>query len=100
VQLRRAAEVAPHQVGRLLDLARFFAKQGRFQEADQSFQRADKIAPNSPKVVYAKAEVYVKSHRNLATAKQLLHQYLAFNLTPDDPPRSQAQDLLRQAEGG
>jgi tetratricopeptide (TPR) repeat protein len=100
-QLRRAAELAPQQVGRVLDLARFFAKQGRYQEADQSFQQADQIAPNSPKVMYAKAEVYVKSGRHLDAARQLLKQYLgSTNLTPDDPPRTNAQKLLRQAEGG
>jgi Flp pilus assembly protein TadD len=100
-QLRRAADLAPQQVGRLLDLAHFFAKQGRYQEADQSFQRAEKIAPNSPKVMYAEAEVYVKAGRNLDTARVLLKKYLAAtDLTPDDPPRSQAEKLLRQAEGG
>jgi tetratricopeptide (TPR) repeat protein len=99
-QLRRAAELAPQQVGRVLDLAKFFYKQGRYQEADQNFQRADKIAPNSPKVMYAKAEVYVKAGRNLTAAKQLLEKYLAASLTPDDPPRSDAQKLLRQANGG
>jgi tetratricopeptide (TPR) repeat protein len=38
--LRRAAELAP-QVGRLIDLARFLARQGRYQESDQSFARAE-----------------------------------------------------------
>lgn len=100
-QLSRAADLAPHQVGRIIDLARFFTKQGRYQEADQTLQRAEKIAPNSPKVIYARAESYVKSNRNLETAKALLKQYIAAgNLTPDDPPRSEAEKLLRQAEGG
>jgi Flp pilus assembly protein TadD len=99
--LRRAAELAPQEVGRVLDLAHFFAKQGRYQEADQSFRRAEKIAPESPKVMYAEAEVYVTAGRNLDTARDLLRKYLAAtNLTPDDPPRSQAEKLLRQAEGG
>ena len=100
-QLRRAAELAPQQVGRVLDLARFFSKQGRYQEADQTFQRAEKLAPNSPKVIYARAETYVKSKRNLDAAKTLLRKYIAAtDLTPDDPPRSEAEKLLRQAEGG
>jgi tetratricopeptide (TPR) repeat protein len=99
-QLRRAAELAPKQVGRFLDLARFLAKQGRFQESDQSFEAAEKIAPGSPKVMYAKAEVYVKHGRHLDTAKALLKRYIASTLTSDDPPRSEAQKLLRQAEGG
>jgi tetratricopeptide (TPR) repeat protein len=98
-QWRRAADLAPQQVGRLLDLAHFFAKQGRFQDADTSLAKAEKLAPDSPKVIYAKAEMYVKNGRNLAAARTLLKRYLASTLSPDDPPRSEAEKLLRQAEG-
>jgi tetratricopeptide (TPR) repeat protein len=98
-QLRRAVDVAPQQVGRLIDLARFLAKQGRFQESEQSFERAAKIAPNSPKLLYARADTYIRNGRNLDQAKKLLEQYLRAELTPDDPPRSQAEKLLRQVSG-
>jgi tetratricopeptide (TPR) repeat protein len=98
-QLRRAIEVSPKQVGRVIDLAKFLARQGRMQEADQSFARAEKLDPNSPKLIYAKADVYIKHKRNLDVARELLKQYLTLNLTPDDPPRSQAEKLLRQAQG-
>lgn len=98
-QLRRAIEVSPQQVGRFIDLARFLAKQGRLQEADQSFARAEKIAPNSPKLLYAKADYYIKSNRNLDVARELLVRYLSCSLTPEDPPRSQAERLLRQVQG-
>lgn len=97
-QLRRAVELAPHQVGRLIDLARFLMKQGRIQEADQSLARADQIAPNSPKLMFAKADLYIKSGRNLDLARDLLQRYMALNLTPEDPPRSDAAKLLRQAQ--
>jgi Tfp pilus assembly protein PilF len=96
-QFRRAVELAPRQVGRLLDLAGFLAKQGRYQESDQTFQAADKIAPGSPKVMFAKADSYIRHRRNLDTARKLLREYLAASLTPDDPPRSQAEKLLKQA---
>ena len=43
-QLRRAIELTPHQVGRLVDLARLLARQGRMEESDQSFARAEAIA--------------------------------------------------------
>jgi tetratricopeptide (TPR) repeat protein len=99
-QLRRAIELAPHQVGRLIDLARLLAKQGRMEEADQSLARADAIAPDSPKVLFAKADVYIKTGRNLNVAKDLLKRYLSLALTPEDPPRSQAEKLLKQAQGG
>jgi tetratricopeptide (TPR) repeat protein len=97
--LRRAAELAPQQVGRVLDLARFLAKQGRFQESEQSFQRAEKIAPNSPKVMFARADTYIRHGRNLDTARELLKRYLSARLTADDPPRYEAQKLLKQVSG-
>jgi len=99
-QLRRAIEAAPQQVGRFIDLARFLVKQGRFQEADQNFARAESIAPNSLKLMYARAEIYVKSKHRLDVAKDLLQRYMNANLTPEDPPRSEAAKLLRQAQGG
>src|SRR5205807_9312248 len=95
-QFRRAVELAPAQAGRLLDLAKFLAKQGRFQESDQAFQAADKVEPNSPKVMFAKADTYIRNGRNLDTARKLLRQYLTAALTPDDPPRAQAEKLLKQ----
>ena len=97
--LRRAVEMAPMQVGRLIDLARFLSKEGRFQEAEQSFARAAEIAPGTPKLLYARAEVYIKSHRNLDVAKDLLRRYLNSNITPEDPPKTAARKLLQQIEG-
>ena len=99
-QLRHAIELAPHQVGRFIDLARLLAKQGRYQESDQSFARAEQLAPDSPKLMYAKADVYIKSGRNLEVAKDLLKRYLSATITPDDPPKSDARKLLRQIQGG
>jgi tetratricopeptide (TPR) repeat protein len=98
-QFRRAADLAPQQVGRLIDLAKILAKQGKYQESEQSFQRAAKIAPNSPKLLYERAAVYVDQNRNLDLARNLLKQYLGAQLTPDDPPRTDAQKLLQKAGG-
>ena len=99
-QLRRAAELAPMQVGRVIDLARFLAKQGRVQESEAAFQRAESIAPNSPKVMFERARTYVQTKRNLEQARELLKRYLDLPLTPDDPPRYRAAELLKQAAGG
>jgi tetratricopeptide (TPR) repeat protein len=99
-QLRRAAELAPTQVGRVIDLAKFLAKEGRYQESDQTFQRAERIAPENPKLMFAKADTYIRSGRNLEEARQLLKRYLSAKLTPEDPPRSRAEQLLKQASGG
>jgi len=94
--LRRAIQAAPQQVGRFVDLARFLAKQGRYQEADESITLAEKVAPDSPKLMYAKADLYIKAGRNLQVARDLLKRYMNSRLTPDDPPRSEAAKLLKQ----
>lgn len=98
-QLRRAIELAPHQVGRVIDLARFLSRQGRYQEADQSFARAEEIAPHNPVILYAKADAYIRSGRHLDQAKSLLQQYLNATISPDDPPKQDARKLLRQIKG-
>jgi tetratricopeptide (TPR) repeat protein len=97
--LRRAIEVAPQQVGRLLDLARLLTKQGRYSEADLNLAKAVQIAPDSPKIIFGRAEIYIKSKRNLDVARDLLKRYLSLELTPEDPTRSQAEKLLDQVRG-
>jgi Flp pilus assembly protein TadD len=99
-QLRRAVELAPQQIGRVIDLAKFLSHQGRIQESEQAFQLAEKINPNSPKLLFERAETYIRDKRNLAEARALLKRYLQAELTPDDPPRSEAERLLREASGG
>jgi len=98
-QLRRAMELAPHQVGRVLDLARYLAKHGRIAESEAAFDKAEQLAPNSPKVCYARAGVYIEQRRNLDRAKALLKKYIQSDLTPDDPPREKAEKLLKEASG-
>jgi len=98
-QLHRAIEAAPQQIGKLIELARLLAKQGRFQESDQTVARAEQVAPGSPRLLYATADLYIKSGRHLDLARTLLERYLACQLTPDDPSRSDAEKLLRKARG-
>jgi hypothetical protein len=43
--------------------------------------------------------MYIKGKRNLDVARDLLKRYLNLTLTPEDPPRSQAERLLRQVQG-
>jgi tetratricopeptide (TPR) repeat protein len=95
-QFRRAVDLAPRQAGRMIDLARFLAKAGRYQESDEAFRRAESVAPGSPKVMFAQASTYITTGRHLDLAKKLLKQYLQAQLTPDDPPRKEAERLLRQ----
>jgi tetratricopeptide (TPR) repeat protein len=96
--LRRAAELAPAQVGRILDLAKYLATRERVSESDAMFQHAFRIAPGSPKVAFARAEAYVRQNRNLGEARVLLEQYLKSRLTPEDPPRQRAEDLLKKIQ--
>lgn len=97
--LKRAIDVSPQAVGRFLDLAKFLARQGRYQEADQSLAKAEKIGPNEPKLIYTKADLLIQQKRDLGVAKDLLKRYMTMKLSPDDPSKADAQKLLRQAEG-
>jgi tetratricopeptide (TPR) repeat protein len=96
-QLRRAAELAPRQVGRIIDLAKFLSERGRVKESDEKFSEAARIAPNSPELLFVRAETYIQQKRNLNDARRLLERYLASPLTPDDPPREDARALLSKA---
>ena len=98
-QWRRAVALAPKQVGRLVDLAKFLARRGKYPESEGAFQQATKVEPNSRLVLYARAEAYVETNRNLETARDLLQQYLRSPLTPDDPSREEARQLLKRASG-
>lgn len=97
--LRRAMELAPAEAGRIVDLARYIAKRGRFAESDRLFEEARKLAPGQPRVAFAQARVDIENHRNMEQARLLLQQYLRSSLTPDDPPRQEAEKLLRRAGG-
>jgi tetratricopeptide (TPR) repeat protein len=99
-QLRHTVELAPRSIGRLVDLARFLARQGKIQESEAVFTQAAKISPNDKRVLYARAQTYIQAKRNLTEARQLLQEYLKAPLTPDDPPREEALRLLKKTGGG
>lgn len=97
--LRRAMELAPTEPGRVLDLARYIAKRGRLKESDMLFEQARKMFPGHPGVAFAEARVDIENHRSIEKARALLEEYLHSSLTPDDPPRQEALNLLRRANG-
>lgn len=74
-QLRRAVDLAPKQVGRLVDLAKFLARHGKYSESENTFSQAAKVAPESKQLLFARAEIYVETKRNRDMARQLLEQY-------------------------
>ena len=94
--LRRAMELAPHELGRVLDVARYLAKLGRMDESDAYFAQAEKRWPNNPALTFAQAKTYVDYHREPDRSRQLHEQYLKAKITPDDPPKQAAEKLLRQ----
>lgn len=97
MHFRRAYELAPRQAGRIIDLAKFLSRQGRHQDSEVLFEQAEKVAPNEPRLLFERASNYIRAGRNLDHARNLLQRYLRSPLTPDDPPRAEAERLLKQA---
>jgi tetratricopeptide (TPR) repeat protein len=93
---RTAFQMAPRSIGRAIDLASFLSKRGKYQESDAVFAQAERIKPNAPRLLFERAASYIRGNRNLPEARNLLQKYLQSPLTPDDPPRSEAQRLLKQ----
>lgn len=97
--LRQAIALAPRQVGRLIDLAKFLAKHGRTRESDAVFAQAQRLDPNAPKVWFARADALIKQKRNVQEARDLLQKYMRASITVDDPPKDDALQLLKQVGG-
>jgi tetratricopeptide (TPR) repeat protein len=98
--LRRAIKAAPEKPGLIVRLAQFLSRRGRYEESEAAFRQATDLAPDSPRILYARADSYIQARRNVSEARDLLRKYLAAdNLTPDDPPRRDALNLLKKAEG-
>lgn len=94
--LRRAFDLAPREAGRAIDVARFLARHGRVEESEKWFEQAEKIAPDRPATIFARAQTYIETGRHPDEARRLLRRYLVSPITPDDPPRETAEKLFRQ----
>jgi tetratricopeptide (TPR) repeat protein len=99
-QLRKAVQLAPRRVNRLVDLAKFLAGRGKLRESDTVFDQAAGIDPNDKRLLYGRAETYIRGKRNLDAAKKSLEAYLQASLTPDDPSREDARKLIQRAASG
>jgi tetratricopeptide (TPR) repeat protein len=95
-QLRRAIDLAPHQVSRFVALAKYLGRHGKVKESDALFAQAARMDPNDPRIGFERARTYIEQRRNLDQARELLEKYLHATLTPDDPPREQAEALLKK----
>ncbi|MDE3166585.1 MAG: hypothetical protein KGN36_12330, partial [Acidobacteriota bacterium] len=94
-ELRRAMQLAPGQMGRVLDLAGVLYRQGRYAESEELFGLAGQMEPGSPRLMYSRASAYIQAGRNLTVAKALLEQYAEARITPDDPSRPEAARLMK-----
>lgn len=100
-ELRQALELEPDKVSRLLDLASFLADRQRYAEAELLFDRAAKLSPEAPELLFARARLLVVSKRvvskkDASQARRLLEQYLRSPRGPDDPPPSEVESLLKK----
>ena len=94
--LRLARELDPANPRRPLDLAIFLGKADRLTESDSMFALAATTAPFWPEITFEHASAYILQQRNLEQAKRLLQRYIRSRLTPDDPPREEAEALLKK----
>jgi tetratricopeptide (TPR) repeat protein len=86
---RQAAELAPSDPSRLIDLAEFLDAEGRRTESDSIFERASHVAPHQVKVWFAQAKAWARSRRNLESA---IRRYLSSRLAPDGPLATKQKD--------
>jgi tetratricopeptide (TPR) repeat protein len=94
-EYRTAMQLAPGDIGRVIDLASFLSTQGRYQESEELFDLAGQRAPESPKLMFARAASYVRTGRKLPEARAIIQRYIKTQRTPDDPPRSEVDQLLK-----
>ncbi len=94
--LRAAMDEGPRQVARVIELAKFLGRLGRMSESEALFEEAARIEPENPRILFERASVYIKAQRNLGEARRLLERYLRSPLQPNDPPRQEAEALLKK----
>ena len=99
--LRSAIALDASQPASHINLAKFLARRGRYQESDAAFAQARAADPEAHPVDFEQAETLLKNQRNREQARHLLRGYIASSgLTPNDPPRAEALKLLKKAGGG
>ena len=98
-QFRRAAEPSPPARSDSGDGIGKISRQPRPDQgkrSDVSSRPPVCMAPNNPRLLFERADIYIKQKRNLGPAREMLEKYLRSPLTADDPPRQQAEALLRK----
>jgi Tfp pilus assembly protein PilF len=95
---RLAAQAAPNDAGRKVDVAAFLVRQGRHGESEEWFRKAASVDPKHRSLLFEWAKARIESGRELPQAQQMLRRYLENEPTPDEPSRKDAEQLLRRAE--
>lgn len=96
-EYRQALELEPEKQGRLLDLASFLSERGRYADADEVFDRAAAMNPDSPDYLFARGRQLALAGRDPKQARELLERYSRSpRRQPDDPPPSEVQSLLKK----
>lgn len=78
--------------------ARIATREQHFSTAEGYLQQVATITPNAPALLFTRAELYIQEKHNLEEARALLRRYLQMPLTPEDPPRWEAELLLKEAD--
>ncbi len=96
--LKKAWELAPGDLGRALDVARYQAKLGRLDESEATFVQAEAHWSGDRRLAFDHGKFYVEHHREPERARRLLDGYLKADVSPDDPPKREAEALLRRLQ--
>ena len=59
-EYRAAMQMAPGDIGRVIDLASFLSQQKRYEDSEAQFALAGQMTPNSPKLMFARAALCTK----------------------------------------
>jgi tetratricopeptide (TPR) repeat protein len=93
---KEAVWLEPESIGRLLDLAKFLARRGRISESEEVFKKIEESFPGYPDTLFARAETYIQSGRNLDMAREMLTRYLSLELDENHPAPFEAERLLKK----
>ena len=94
-EYREVLAAKPKQIDPYLDVITFFIHQNKPAELDAAIQAAAQVAPNDPRLNYARGVLGVLSSKDLSRAEEYLKSYLAS--TPDRsdwPPHASAREWL------
>ncbi len=97
-ELKAAAALQEDDIGAELELASFFSRRGRSQDADETLARVRDKASQVPRVWLAEAQMLFDAGRDLSKAESLIKRYQSASVGSDDPPQVAADALLAKVQ--